>query len=175
MNLTLWLRCGLLAIMALGFLPSQAGGVVLEKGFSHISLTGHVWVSPMSVEITTAQEALDHYKKGDFTALKSNLARGYRKESTWLVFELASQDPLSERVMMPVAPAYTDRITAYQTSPDGALLRIGAAGDQVPQSEKAIVSPVPAFAIDLSDTKQNTVLLRIQTVNTMAAIVTLHR
>jgi signal transduction histidine kinase len=174
MHLILWLRYGLLAALTLATIPSLATGVVLDKAFSHFDMSGHISASPVKSEIATAEEALRRYRNAEFEALPGNLARGYRKESVWLVFELETHDAHNESTMLTVGPAYTERITAYQTLADGSLERIGASGSQVPQSEKAIRSLTPAFAVDLRNARHTTVLLHIQTVTTQAAFVTLH-
>ncbi|WP_201492784.1 sensor histidine kinase [Rubrivivax sp. A210] len=139
---------------------------------------GHLAASPRGAAPATAAEALALYRSGGFERLPAHLGRGYDPQPVWIAFDLVQDTAMSDgepaAVVVEVGPAYLDRITAYRSLPDGSLQALGEAGDQVDKHLRPLPALKPAFALRLTPGQPTTVLLRLQTASTQAAIVTLY-
>ena len=138
------------------------------------ALAGPLWATPPGVEVPDARAALALYRGGGFVPLRGNLARGYARGIVWLAAELPVDARHARELVLDVAPGYLDHVTAYQARADGTLRLLGVAGDQVPQSQRALQSPGAAFPVQVPAGESTAVLLRIQTVSTQAAMVSVH-
>jgi signal transduction histidine kinase len=150
--------------------------LVLGSGHDSHDGAGHLAASPRGAAPATAAEALALYRRGGFESLTAHLGRGYDLRPVWIAFDLmqAAAPPGTEpmAVVVEVGPAYLDRVAAYRTLADGSLQALGESGDQVDKGLRPLPALKPAFALQLAPGQATTVLLRLQTTSTQAAIVT---
>lgn len=166
----LWLLLGAMGLATAGPAATPARAELPPAP----ALAGPLWATPPGAVVPDADRAWALYRQGGFVPVDGNLTRGFVPEVVWLVAHVAADARRAQDLVLAVAPAYLDHVTAYQLQADGSLRMLGVSGDQVPQMQRPLVALDAAFPLSLAAGQAATVLLRVQTTSTQAAMVSLH-
>ncbi len=163
--------CFLCLVWWLGSATAQP--ITLDASTRSLELAGQLYASPVQAPPGNAPEALAAYRSGRFERLAGNLGRGYKREPVWLAFDLRTAADAHGSIVLEVGPAYLDYVEAFTVSAAGEIRSLGRSGDQVPREASSAVALKPSFLVPLTPLAQTTLLLRIQTSSSQAAIVKL--
>lgn len=152
---------------------ANAQPVTLDASTRPVELAGQLYASPVQSPPANAQEALAAYRGGRFERLVGNLGRGYTRQPVWLAFDLRTTEGAPDKVVLEVGPAYLDHVEAFTVSAAGEIRSLGTSGDQVPREASSAVALKPSFLLALTPLAQTTLLIRIETSSSQAAIVKL--
>ena len=152
---------------------ASAQPVVLDASMHAIDLAGQIYASPVQKSALKAPDALAAYRGGQFERIDGNLGRGYSRQPVWLAVDVQTVEGAPGSVVLEVGPAYLDDVEAYAVDATGEIRSLGGSGDQVPSETSSAVALKPSFLVQLPAHAQTTLLIRIQTTSSQAAIVKL--
>ena len=161
-------------LMWCGLQLACAQPVVLDSSTHTLSLADQLHASPKNeLALADAQEALAAYRGGRFEHLAGNLGRGYSRQPVWLAVDVRTVAGAPDSVVLEVGPAYLDEVEAFAVTAAGEIRSLGSSGDQVPRETSSAVALKPSFMVQLPAHAQTTLLIRIYTTSSQAAIVKL--
>lgn len=155
------------------FQTANAQPITLDASTRSLELAGKLYASPVQAPPASAPQALAAYRGGHFELLAGNLGRGYKRDPVWLAFDLRTAADAPGSVVLEVGPAYLDHVEAFTVNAAGEIRSLGRSGDQVPLEASSAVALKPSFLVPLTPLAQTTLLVRIQTSSSQAAIVKL--
>ncbi len=147
--------------------PAQAASLHLDADKTQTALgAGHLSLLRDPARKLTVEEAINSYRKGEFSALSGNLSLGFTKDAVWLAISVHRPADAPEQWVLRVSPPTLDVVTLFQMTPGQTLKQVN--GDGIPLSKRAMDFREPAFTLNLAE-GETLLMLRIQTTSQMTA------
>ncbi|MDX2471429.1 MAG: 7TM-DISM domain-containing protein, partial [SAR324 cluster bacterium] len=145
-----------------------AGGAVsLQSEMNGLSLAPHFRYLVESNKALTASEAFDSDLAGEFIQNHQDYPNfGFSEKTFWVAFEVNNQMPMSGHWFIEFAYPLIDNLSLYQFS-GKEVIQETHTGDSIPFTNRELKNRHFIFPVDLASGESQTLLLRIQSRDTL--------